>query len=509
MKRVATVPMPSRRATTSTASGTRPTSSCASRNAVAAQVVIDSRVELAPGECDLTPVRRHGLRPLDEHDPRLALGFVERNQYGRSLTALDVRALVDRRRHGREPLSDLGKGEAALLGCEPGPRRRTTRPVRLRTRNALLASPPGHHRIDRSEGPPIVVRATIEPTPCETPAPMDWNLATAFESVCDAIPDRVALIQGDRRVPVAIIRRSCRPHRGRVHRTAGLKPDSKVASYLYNCNEYTEALYGTFKIRGVPVNVNYRYLEDELVYLLDNSDAEVLLFHGSLGDHVAKVRDRAPLVKLWIQVDDGSPHQEFAVEYEDLIARTDPMPRDRAQWRRPLLPLHRRHDRHAEGRHVARRGSLRRPRRRRLPARGAHPARHHGRGRPDREVTRRHRARTACTCPRRRSCTAPARSRRSRHSSSAASIVTLVGRHFDPHELWSTVRHERVTQMAIVGDAFAKPMFRARRGRGQGHAVRRVVVAAHHQFGRDVVGRGEAWAHGARQHHLLRLARLE
>ena len=51
-------------------------------------------------------------------------------------------------------------------------------------------------------------------------------------------------------------------------------------------------MYGTFKMRGVPVNVNYRYLEDELAYLLDNSDAEALLFHGSLGDQVAKVRDR-------------------------------------------------------------------------------------------------------------------------------------------------------------------------------------------------------------------------
>ena len=58
-------------------------------------------------------------------------------------------------------------------------------------------------------------------------------------------------------------------------------------------------------MRGVPVNVNYRYLEDELVYLLDNSDAEALLFHSSLGDRVAKIRDRAPLVKLWIEVDDG------------------------------------------------------------------------------------------------------------------------------------------------------------------------------------------------------------
>ena len=76
-------------------------------------------------------------------------------------------------------------------------------------------------------------------------------------------------------------------------------------------------------MRGVPVNVNYRYLEDELVYLLDNSDAEALLFHGALGDRVAKVRDRAPNVKLWIQVDDGSAPQDFAVPYEQLIAGHD------------------------------------------------------------------------------------------------------------------------------------------------------------------------------------------
>ena len=80
---------------------------------------------------------------------------------------------------------------------------------------------------------------------------------------------------------MARVRRPRRAPRGRVSSPPGSSPDSKVASYLYNGNEYIEGVYATFKMRGVPVNVNYRYLEDELVYLLDNSDAEALLFHGS------------------------------------------------------------------------------------------------------------------------------------------------------------------------------------------------------------------------------------
>ncbi|MDQ1519115.1 MAG: 3-oxocholest-4-en-26-oate---CoA ligase, partial [Actinomycetota bacterium] len=122
---------------------------------------------------------------------------------------------------------------------------------------------------------------------------MNWNFATVWESVGDALPDRLAIVQGDtRRTWREFDDRSARVANGL--RAAGLGPGSKVASYLYNGNEYLEGLFASFKLRAVPVNVNYRYLEDELVYLLDNSDAEVLLFHGSLGDRVAKVRDRAP-----------------------------------------------------------------------------------------------------------------------------------------------------------------------------------------------------------------------
>ena len=123
---------------------------------------------------------------------------------------------------------------------------------------------------------------------------MAWNFADMWESVSDALPDRVVLVQGDRRRHVAPSSTTAPRGSRRRSTAAGLRPGSKVASYLYNSNEYSEGVYATFKLRGVPVNVNYRYLEDELAYLIDNSDAEALLFHGELGDRVAKIRAQAP-----------------------------------------------------------------------------------------------------------------------------------------------------------------------------------------------------------------------
>src|SRR5207237_477352 len=116
---------------------------------------------------------------------------------------------------------------------------------------------------------------------------MDWNFANIWENVAEALPDHVVLVQGDLRVTWAQFDDRAARLAGALT-AAGLEPGSKVASYLYNSNEYTEGLFATFKMRAVPVNVNYRYLEDELAYLLDNSDAEALLFHGALGDQVAK-----------------------------------------------------------------------------------------------------------------------------------------------------------------------------------------------------------------------------
>ncbi|MFM8973293.1 MAG: acyl-CoA synthetase [Actinomycetota bacterium] len=288
---------------------------------------------------------------------------------------------------------------------------------------------------------------------------MEGNLADIIEAVADALPGGLALVQGDRRLTWSEFDDRAARLAGALS-AAGVGPGAKVASYLYNGNEYLEGVLATFKLRGVPVNVNYRYLEDELVYLLENSDAEALLFHGALGEHVAKVVDRAPGVRCWIQVDDGSPHQEFAERYEDLIAATEPMPRiprsgddlyflytggttgmpKGVMWRcqdlwevlaESVYPLvgETRPDSTAAVGAIARKVVETGPARMHLPASPLM----HGTG-----------AFTTFQA-----------------MFVGSGVVTLTGRHFDPHELWRTVATEGVTQMAIVGNAFAKPMLAA------------------------------------------------
>ena len=156
---------------------------------------------------------------------------------------------------------------------------------------------------------------------------MEMHFATVWESIADQLGDRMALVHGR-------IRRTWSEYDERAARlatafvSAGLSPDSKIGLYLYNGNEYLEAQYGGFKMRGVPVNVNYRYLDEELYYLLDNSDSEAIVFHSSLGERVARVLPRLPELKLLIEVDDGGTGAvPGSVAYEDAIAASTPMDR--------------------------------------------------------------------------------------------------------------------------------------------------------------------------------------
>ena len=157
---------------------------------------------------------------------------------------------------------------------------------------------------------------------------MELHFATVWEAIADEIGDVTALVHGDER-------RTWREFDERAARiaaafvAAGLGHDTKIGLFLYNGNEYLEAHYAAFKMRGVAINVNYRYLDDELLYLLDNADAEALVFHSSLADRVARVAPRLPKLRLLIQVDDGPAADDVpgALAWDAVMAGHDPMPR--------------------------------------------------------------------------------------------------------------------------------------------------------------------------------------
>ncbi len=155
------------------------------------------------------------------------------------------------------------------------------------------------------------------------------HYSSFYEAIADAIPDAIALVHGDDvRRWGDYDDRAARLAAGFA--TAGLVPDSKVGIYLYNCNEWMEALHAALKMRAVPVNVNYRYLDEELVYLLDDADVEAVVYHAAFAERLDHIRSRLPKVRLYAQVGGGAgsgPVPDWAVDYELLIAANEPAPR--------------------------------------------------------------------------------------------------------------------------------------------------------------------------------------
>jgi fatty-acyl-CoA synthase len=156
---------------------------------------------------------------------------------------------------------------------------------------------------------------------------MDFQFASLWEAIADTIPRRKALICGD-------TTRTWREYDDRAARfalalsEAGLGEGSKVGLYLHNGNPYLEAQFGIFKIGGCPINVNYRYKADELVYLLENSDAEALVYQAQYAMRIWEIRKRLPGIKLFIQVDDGTEALlDGAIDFEHAIVKHDPMER--------------------------------------------------------------------------------------------------------------------------------------------------------------------------------------
>jgi 3-oxocholest-4-en-26-oate---CoA ligase len=147
---------------------------------------------------------------------------------------------------------------------------------------------------------------------------MSVNLGDVLDMVAGAVSpgDPAIFCDGEVTSWGEFDRRSNALARGLI--AAGLKPGAKVALYMRNCPEYVEAIAATFKARLPHANVNYRYGGDELLYIIENSDAEGVIFGAEFADMAAQLMPRAKNVRAWVQV--GGAPIAGATAYDALMA---------------------------------------------------------------------------------------------------------------------------------------------------------------------------------------------
>jgi fatty-acyl-CoA synthase len=163
---------------------------------------------------------------------------------------------------------------------------------------------------------------------------MAWTIADVWEAIAAAQPERPALVQGERVISWAQC--DARADSLAAHFVqSGLGHQAKVAAYLYNGPEYLETYFAAFKGGYAPVNTNYRYGPEEIVYLFDNADAEAVVFHAGFTELLERIRDRLPKVKAWVAVaEPGHPVPAWASDYDAVVARAPAQRPVKAPWGR-------------------------------------------------------------------------------------------------------------------------------------------------------------------------------
>ena len=169
---------------------------------------------------------------------------------------------------------------------------------------------------------------------------MQFTVPAALDAVATAIPDRVLLIQGDRRLTYEdVLDRSNRLASYLHSRGLGCHtPRSDLGGhevgqdllgiYAHNGNEFVETLLASFRARVAPFNVNYRYVKSELQYLLADAGATALVYHATFAPRVAEILAELPQLRVLIQIADGSGNDLLpgAVDYEEALASSSAQP---------------------------------------------------------------------------------------------------------------------------------------------------------------------------------------
>jgi acyl-CoA synthetase (AMP-forming)/AMP-acid ligase II len=286
---------------------------------------------------------------------------------------------------------------------------------------------------------------------------VSWNFGDILDGIESVLPsDAPALIQGHRSIGWAEFSRLSNNLASQL-RSCGGRSGDKLALYMRNCPEFMLTLVACFKARLVPVNVNFRYLDDELWYIFDNSDAKFAVYGKEFAERVEALRKRLPGVASWIQVGGNSaPHAEsfaalanrgdgqpLAIERsgDDLLlvytGGTTGMPKG-VMWRAEDLWG-------ALGR-----GSNAPANRGRVPQSLAeHVENVKAFGPGPRQIP---------VCP---LMHGTGLFTTMTNFTGGGSVVMLEGHSLDPEELWDVVERHDVASLVIVGDAFASPMLRA------------------------------------------------
>jgi acyl-CoA synthetase (AMP-forming)/AMP-acid ligase II len=154
---------------------------------------------------------------------------------------------------------------------------------------------------------------------------MAFNIADLFEHTVDLVADREVLVVGTQR-------RTYRELEDRANRLAhhlidqGIQPGDHLGIYGPNSVEWIEGALAAYKVRAVPVNVNYRYVEEELRYLFDNADLKALIYDRELSPRIEAVRASLPLLEHLVHIEDGSVVEAVpgSVSFDDAIAAGSP-----------------------------------------------------------------------------------------------------------------------------------------------------------------------------------------
>jgi fatty-acyl-CoA synthase len=288
------------------------------------------------------------------------------------------------------------------------------------------------------------------------------NLAQIHEAISEVIPERECIVFRDRRLSWAEVTDRTR-RLGQVLRAHGLgcrreraelrsweSGQDHVALYLRNGNEYLEGMLGAFKARCAPFNVNYRYVEEELLYLFENSRARAVIYHAEFAPLLEKVRHRLPELGLLIQVadDSGEPLLEGALDYEAALAAAEPVPPPADLSGDDLYILY------TGGTTGMPKGVLWRQEEIFYSALiKGHPT---SLEEIQQDVLRRREIRTLPSPPFMHGAAHWAAFNMWHIGGTIVVQSDVV--HFDPDDIWSTAERERCNTLTIVGDAFARPL---------------------------------------------------